>query len=67
MHKTHIDLIRLQPKEIPVLWKNPTMTQMLLTVRCAIANFWKRTDPLEVVARKNKSMENPFLRENKKK
>lgn len=50
MHKTHIDFISLQPKEIAVLGENPTMTQVLLTARCAIANFFKRTDPPEVVA-----------------
>jgi len=57
MHTTHIDFISLQPKEIPMLGKNPTMTQVLLTNRCAIANFWKRTDPPEVVAWKNKVWE----------
>lgn len=54
-----MDFIRLQPKEIPVFGKNPTMTQVLLTDRCAIATFRKRTDPPQVAARKNKVCEIP--------
>lgn len=47
-HRAHVDFVRLQPKDNSCVGNEPNETQVLLAARCAIGNFWKRTDPPEV-------------------